>query len=101
MNQPELDHLSRDPNNWRLYFLYFCPTDPRIIVPKRLRGLGWTLNFAHLLALPVFGVIFALVLGILQFARSHGFDGASLFGVKLLLAVGLVALCYRLSHPRA
>ena len=101
MNQTELDRLSRDPGNWRLYFLYFCPSDPRIIVPKRLRSLGWTLNFAHVLALPVFGVIFAVVLGTLQYARSHGFSGESLFGVKLLLALGLVALCYRLSHPRA
>lgn len=101
MNQTELDRISRDPNNWRLYFLYFCPADPRIIVPKRLRGLGWTLNFARLWALPVFGLIFAMVLGVLQLARSHGFTGEALFGIKVLLGLGLVALCHHLSHPRA
>jgi hypothetical protein len=100
MNQGDLDRLSRDPRNWRLYFLYFCPGDPRIIVPKRLRTLGWTLNFAHLLAVPVFAVICASFLGILALARLCGLHGASLLGAEVLLGLALVALCYRLSHPR-
>ncbi len=38
-----------DPRNWRARWLgaYVAPRDPRVWVPKRHRGLGWTLNFAH------------------------------------------------------
>jgi uncharacterized membrane protein len=27
--------------------VYFCKKDPRIIVPKRIRWMGWTVNLAH------------------------------------------------------
>lgn len=43
-----------------LGFLYFCKDDPRIIVPKRNKGFGWTLNFARPIAIP----LVILVLGI-------------------------------------
>ena len=43
--------LWEDPANWRCFFIYYAPEDPRTLVPKRpLPGLGfslgWTLNFA-------------------------------------------------------
>ncbi len=36
-----------NPENWKWGILYFNPDDPRYIVPKRVRSLGWTFNFAH------------------------------------------------------
>jgi uncharacterized membrane protein len=36
-----------DPNNYKWNSFYFNREDPRILVPKRLRLLGWTFNFAH------------------------------------------------------
>lgn len=38
-----------DPRNWRggLLGIYVAPRDPRVWVPKRRPGFGWTLNFAH------------------------------------------------------
>ena len=39
--------LWQNPDNWRLYVFYVCPEDPRLIVPKRFRVTGWTMNFAH------------------------------------------------------
>jgi hypothetical protein len=35
-----------DPKNWK-HFYYYCPEDPRVIVPKRNGWFGWTINFAH------------------------------------------------------
>ena len=43
-----LDKLWTDPNNWRGCTVYICKDDPRLIVPKRPKWGGWTLNFAHL-----------------------------------------------------
>jgi uncharacterized membrane protein len=40
-----LNRMSQDPNNWKGMF-YFNRKDPRLIVPKFIPALGWTLNFA-------------------------------------------------------
>lgn len=41
-----LDNMSRDPGNWKGP-LYINKKDPRLMVPKLIPSLGWTLNFAH------------------------------------------------------
>ncbi|MCE9610765.1 MAG: DUF5808 domain-containing protein [Chthoniobacter sp.] len=99
MSNHALDHFRCDPTNWKLGIFYFCRADQRMIVPKRIRGLGWTLNFARPLAVPFLGFLVALVLGVLELARSFGAGGDARFAIKLLLALGIIALCYRLSNP--
>lgn len=47
MVSPELEHLWNDPRNWTFPGIYRCSEDPRVIVSKRARWAGWTLNFAH------------------------------------------------------
>ncbi len=47
-------------NHWRLGVFYFNRQDPRLLVPKR-HGFGWTLNFAHLVAWVIIGVIIVLL----------------------------------------
>jgi hypothetical protein len=42
-----LDRLWNDPANWRWLGIYSCKEDPRIIVPKKIKRMGWTMNFAH------------------------------------------------------
>ncbi len=58
----EYSELWRDPRNWRLYIFYVCREDPRLMVPKRLRVTGLTLNFAHPKAVLLFAVLLAVVL---------------------------------------
>jgi uncharacterized membrane protein len=41
------DRLWADDRNWTRLGLYRAPDDPRLIVPKRIRPLGWTVNVAH------------------------------------------------------
>ena len=36
-----------DPQNWKWGIFYFNSKDSRLIVPKRINSLGWTLNFAR------------------------------------------------------
>lgn len=40
-----LNKMSQDPNNWKWMF-YFNRKDSRLIVPKFIPAMGWTLNFA-------------------------------------------------------
>jgi Family of unknown function (DUF5808) len=42
-----LEKLWNDPTSWRGLGTYYCKADPRVIVPKRIRWTGWTMNFAH------------------------------------------------------
>jgi hypothetical protein len=56
------EELWQNPDNWRLYILYIGREDPRIIVPKRFRVTGWTLNFAHVEAYLLLAGLFAVVI---------------------------------------
>ena len=52
MTQEEMDNCWKDPRN-RKWGFYHCPADPRIIVPKRWKWMGWTINAARPGAVPV------------------------------------------------
>ncbi|MDQ1138673.1 MAG: DUF5808 domain-containing protein [Pedobacter agri] len=47
-------------SNWKLGLFYFNKKDSRLFVPKRIKILGWTLNFANPLSYLVMGLIFLL-----------------------------------------
>lgn len=36
-----------DPKHWKWGIFYVNAKDSRLIVPKKMEALGWTLNFAH------------------------------------------------------
>ncbi len=42
----DYDSFWNDDKNWHMG-IYSCPDDPRVIVPKRPKWAGKTLNFAH------------------------------------------------------
>lgn len=50
-----------DPANRRLGIFYFNTADPRILPPKRIKQLGWTLNFAHWQAWAILLLIIVLI----------------------------------------
>jgi hypothetical protein len=50
----------KNARNWK-WGLYVCREDPRVIVPKKPRWAGRTLNFAHRQA---YGVLFVTLLAI-------------------------------------
>lgn len=58
----DYNELWKNPANWRFYVFYACSDDPRIIVPKRLRVTGWTMNFAHSEAYLFLAALLALVI---------------------------------------
>ena len=44
------DRLIDEPANYKWGVFYFNPQDKRVVVPKRSKYLGWTLNFASVYA---------------------------------------------------
>ena len=43
----DIDKYVDNAENYKYTIFYFNPKDSRIIVPKRNRLLGWTLNFGQ------------------------------------------------------
>ena len=62
-DQFENDRMIDDPMNYKWGIFYFNRKDSRIVVPKRARGMGWTLNFGNIYAYVL--VILIVAAGIL------------------------------------
>lgn len=77
MTREEEERLWSDPNNWKYGFIYYCKADPRLSVPKKIRSMGTTFNFAHPYAIPLLilillpivlifgGIFFVILLGMI------------------------------------
>ena len=46
-DQFENDRMIDDPMNYKWGIFYFNRKDSRIVVPKRIKWMGWTLNFGN------------------------------------------------------
>lgn len=68
---------------WHLF--YFCKADRRVIVPKRPKWMGRTLNFAHPMA---YVVLFVTVLAVaIPFQLRPYIDE----GIWIALLIGVIA----------
>ncbi len=102
LDQPAKTDLSRftdDPQNWRLWFIYFCREDPRIAVPKRIAGLGWTLNFAHPWAVPFLAALCGGVWAVFAALEANGLYRRYGTWSMLILLLLIVLLFQWLSNP--
>ena len=41
------DQWHEDPSNWKPGVFYFNRADKRLLPPKRVKAMGWTVNFAN------------------------------------------------------
>lgn len=53
---------TEDSDNYKYGVFYYNKDDSRIIVPKRIKYMGWTVNFAHPLSYLIIGGILAMVI---------------------------------------
>ncbi|MES2689029.1 MAG: DUF5808 domain-containing protein, partial [Bacteroidota bacterium] len=58
-----------DPGNWRLGIIYYNKKDRRIFPPKKMKGLGWTVNFANPYSYLTFLVMIILFVVINRYAH--------------------------------
>lgn len=61
MTRAEIEACWRDPGNYRWGLVYYCKADPRAIVPRRFKWMGWTVNFARPSAIPVVLLLLAIL----------------------------------------
>ena len=61
MTRQEIEALWMDPRNRRWGLFYCCKADPRVVVPKRPKWCGWTVNIAHASAIPITLFLIALI----------------------------------------
>ena len=62
----KLDNKRTNPEYYKWGIFYFNPQDSRIIFPKRIPWMGWTLNFANLWS-------YIIILGIIGCAVLIGY----------------------------
>ena len=105
----DLERLWSDPKHWTA-FGYRCANDPRIVVPKRLSSLGWTLNWAHPKARSTLAMFVAiaivpaiLVRLILAFAELSGPEVVigAMTASLVVSTVALVLIALRLGRAGA
>jgi uncharacterized membrane protein len=63
------DQWHDDPSNWRMGIFYYNKKDKRLFPPKRLRGLGWTVNFANPYSFLTLLVIIILILVVVIYGK--------------------------------
>ena len=90
MTREELEACWKDPQN-RKWGVYYCKADPRVIVPKSLKGLGWTINFARPSAIPVGLLTLAIVVVPTLFVRAWD-GGLGVVLATLLISTAVVCL---------
>ncbi|MES2544052.1 MAG: DUF5808 domain-containing protein [Bacteroidota bacterium] len=66
-----LQNWSKDPNNWKWGMFYYNKEDKRILPPKRIPWMGWTVNFANRNSLLLFLAILIIALIPLLFFQKH------------------------------
>ncbi len=100
MKPGELNEIHRSPASWILGSIYFAPRDPRLLVRKRIGALGWTLNFARPMALPLlFGTIGAFAAGLWGLAALEVSADLKWGGAIALLTL-MISIWAWIANPR-
>ena len=55
----------QDPNNWIWGIFYYNKEDNRILPPKRIAWMGWTVNFANPVSVSIFLILILLAFTVL------------------------------------
>ena len=89
MRPDEIEACWKDPRN-RKWGFYYCKEDPRVIVPKSIKWMGWTVNAARPSAIPVV-LLSVAILAVPVFIAA--FKGAGIGIVLLTVAASITVVC--------
>ncbi len=88
MTREEIEAFWKDPRNRKWGIIYFCKEDPRVIVPRRIKWMGWTLNFARPSAVPTLLLFVAFLVVPLRMVEGEG-----IVTVRLTVAAEILVVC--------
>jgi hypothetical protein len=91
MTREEIENCWKDPHNRKWGLFYYCKADPRVIVPRRFKWMGWTVNAARPSAIPVLLVLFAILACPVFIASANG-AGKGLLIITEAVAIAVVCL---------
>lgn len=94
MKSDEFDNLWNDRKNWKWFLFYYCKDDPRVIVPKRPKWMGRTLNFAHKKAYAMLVLTLLIPLLIFGAGALFGLLNTIYYVIFMILAVLTVVVFY-------
>ena len=89
MTREDIEKCWNDPANWK-WGVYYCKADPRAIVPKRIKWMGWTINFARPSAFPVLLFMLALLLVPVLIVNKMGAGTVQQF---IALGISIILVC--------
>ena len=100
MTPEEIEACSNDPHSYKSG-VYYCKTDPRVIVPRRFKWMGWTINFARPSAIPVLlGMVALMVVPVGVVRANGGGTVVSYFTTAASIAVVCLLSAYLSSTKR-
>ena len=97
MTRDEIEARWRDRSNYKWFGIYYCKADPRAIVPRRFKWMGWTVNFARPRAIPVTSLLVAIVVVPVLIVRALGAGTAVEWITGAASVVVLCLICAHLS----
>jgi len=90
MTPEEIEACWKDPRN-RRWGVYYCKADPRVIVPKSIKWMGWTINAAQPSAIPVVLILLAILTVPVSIAASKG-AGIGIMMATVALSITVVSV---------
>lgn len=90
MTRAEIEACWRDPGNYKWGLVYYCKADPRAIVPRRFKWMGWTVNFARPSAIPVVLLLLAILVAPVSIVNAKGTGSGIVF---ITGAASITVLC--------
>ena len=87
MTREEIETCWKDPHNWK-WRVYYCKADPRAIVPRRFKWMGWTVNAARPSAIPVLLLLIAVLVVPVFIVSAKGAGN----GIVLITGVAAITL---------
>jgi len=61
----------RDDKYWKSGIFYYNPEDKRILPPKRIPWMGWTVNFANPVSIITLVIITVTLIGISYYIQNN------------------------------
>jgi hypothetical protein len=99
MTREELEACRNDPHNQK-WGVYHCKADPRVIVPKRLKWMGYTINVARPSAIPVMLLMLAFLAVPVAIVRVLGGGNRGFLVAVAASAAVVCLLCAYLSSSK-